>query len=177
MSLYLHFECRWRPRPTALPKAAERREAVRDRTQASTAAIMDCESDESMFGDPPAQTTTDANTAYIKGPAQPGLRKRVAAAQEYKQIPEDFALSAIKELLLKEGLKNIPSLIKVTEKIFRHYSADGVEIARQEVMEMAAGARYYCEPGTPTGGKLRRRGAYSNYQQAWRRSRRRSSPQ
>ena len=90
----------------------------------------------------------------------------MAAAQEYKKSPEAFAFSASKELLLKEGLKNILMAIKVAEKIFRHYSSDGVQIARQAATEMAAGACYYCEPDNPTGGKLRRRGAYCNYQQA-----------
>ena len=33
-------------------------------------------------------------------------------------------------------------------------------------MEMAAGACYYCEPDNPMGGKLRRREAYCNFQQA-----------
>ena len=41
----------------------------------------------------------DAKAAYIKGPVQPGPRKRVAAAQEYKNIPEDFAISAIEGLV------------------------------------------------------------------------------
>ena len=40
-------------RPTALPKAAEQREAVREQAQPSAPAIMDCDSDEFTFGDPP----------------------------------------------------------------------------------------------------------------------------
>ena len=90
----------------------------------------------------------------------------MAAVQEYKNTPEDFASSAIEEQLLKESLKNIPVAFKVAEKVFRRCSADGAQIARQAAMEMAAGARYYCEPDNPTGGKLRRRGAYCNFQQA-----------
>ena len=90
----------------------------------------------------------------------------MAAAQEHKEIPGDFALSAIKELVLKEGMQRIPVAMKVAEQIFRYYSPDGAQIARQAAMEMAAGVCYYSEPDKPTGGKLRRRGAYCNFQQA-----------
>ena len=37
-------------RPTALPKAAERREAARERAQPSAPAILDCDSDELVHG-------------------------------------------------------------------------------------------------------------------------------
>ena len=131
---------------------------------AAAHSAMDGESDEYMFRDSPPHTM-DAKTAYAQGPVQSGPRKRALAA-EHKKIPEDFAFSAIKEKVLKENLKNIPVVIKVAEKIFRRYSTGGAQITKQAAIEAAAGVCYYCEPDNPTGGKLRQRGAYCNFQQA-----------
>ena len=129
----------------------ERREAVRDPAPAPTPATMDCEvNDKYMFGDEPVQTTMDAKTAYVKARVQPGFRRRVAAAREHKLAPEVFAFNAIKEILAKEGLQNIPIVIKVAEKISGTDNKAGGD---------GAGGRYVLalRPGEPTGGKLRRR--------------------
>ena len=77
----------------------------------------------------------------------------MAAAQEYKNMPEDVAFPAIKELPLKEGIKNIPVVIKVAEKLLRLYSADGAQIARQAAMGIGSGRLPLLRPGQPDGWK------------------------
>ena len=69
-------------------------------------------------------------------------------------------------MLGNQQLANIPVIVKVGERVFRHYDATGKQISKDEANQKANGVAYYCDPETPESGRLRRRGAFCSYDAA-----------
>ncbi len=86
--------------------------------------------------------------AHHKGPA-----KKIMPT---KQI--DF--EGIHERLLRDGLDGIPVVVKVSERVMRHYHPNGEHITKDEANRLANGVCYYVDDDGTSHGRLRMRGAY-----------------
>ena len=121
--------------------------------------------DEVMFGDEQVSIKTHKDSKFMEID-RPGPRSRLRRVVEEKTMPCDFNFKKIEKMLGNQRLANIPVIVKVSERVFRHYDAAGKQISKDEANQKANGVAYYCDPETPEAGRLRRRGAYCSYENA-----------
>ena len=62
----------------------------------------------------------------------------------------DFA--GIKKKMLRDGLENIPVVVKVAERVMRHYTSDGEHVTKDEANRLAGGLAYYVNDDGSTDG-------------------------
>ena len=79
-----------------------------------------------------------------------------------KQVDFD----GIREKLSRDGLDGVPAVVKVSERVMRHYHPNGEHITKDEANRLANGVAFYVADDGSTQGRLRMRGAYCSLGQA-----------
>ena len=110
---------------------------------------------------PPTPPSSSTSSASAGGPHSVFPDAEFQLGPAAARGPEDEGdITGALAALAAKGLHGVPVAQRVGDKAFDYYDHHGNRLSKEQALALCGGVAYYVEVENPSGGRLRRRGAF-----------------